>query len=193
MQLPNNIALHTERLTLRLVAATDMSDLMEVNGDPQVTRYLPYRAWSGLADAQAWYDRMATRAQANESWQWVVVQRSTGRVIGTCLVFGFDWPSQRAEVGYVLGQSHWGAGIMYEAMVALVDYLFDEAKFRRLDAAADARNLASCKLLERLGFVREGLLRQHSLQHDELPDMALFGLLRDERAWQRRDAPLAGA
>ncbi|NPD15975.1 GNAT family N-acetyltransferase, partial [Xinfangfangia sp. D13-10-4-6] len=64
--------------------------------------------------------------------------------------------------------------------VQLIDHLFSEADYRRLYVEIDAENQASVRLIERLGFVREGYLRQHEVTHKGLCDMLIYGLLRNE-------------
>lgn len=153
---------------------------MKVNGDEEVTRFLPYATWRSTADAVAWFERMAGLQAAGSTLQFTVVERATDTPVGTCLLFGFDEPSARAELGFVLGRAHWGQGYMAEAMAALIACAFGPMGLRRLVAQANPRNLASVRLLQRLGFVHEGSLRKHAVGKGELQDAALFGLLREE-------------
>ena len=170
-------ALRTERLTLRLVREEDLPALLEMNADDAVTRYLPYDSWRGMEDAQAWMGRAQARLALNEAWQFVIVLRESGQVIGSCLLFHFDLPNGRAELGYLLGRAHWGAGYMREAASALVDFAFGTAGLRRLEAEIDPRNEASARLLERVGFVKEGHLRERWDTKGEISDSGLYGLL----------------
>jgi len=176
----DGVAIQTQRLVIRLVAEQDLPALLEVNADDVATRYLPYASWSGMEDAKAWFDRATGRLEKREAAQFVIVLRETGDVIGSCLLFKFDEPSARAEAGYVLGRQYWGAGYMFEGMKALVDYAFDELGLRRLEAEIDPRNTASARLLERLGFTREGLLRERWNGKGEISDSGLYGLLRTD-------------
>jgi [ribosomal protein S5]-alanine N-acetyltransferase len=169
----------TRRLTLRLVSRADLPDLFTANADDAVTYFLPYASWKSLDDAAAWFDRAAARLVANESAQFVIVHNGTRRVIGSCLLFNIDVASARAEIGYLLARDHWGAGYMLEALRALVALSFGSLGLRRLEAQIDPRNVPSAKLLERLGFVREGLLRQRWLAKGELADCGFYGLLRE--------------
>jgi RimJ/RimL family protein N-acetyltransferase len=182
MQLPDHPRIDTERLTIRRLARDDLPDLLAVNGDDEVTRYLPYPRWASPADGEAWFDRMTGQESAGAARQFVIEHRELGRVIGSCLLFRFDLPSERAELGYVLGREHWGRGLMLEAMRGFVGYAFDGAGVRRLEAEIDPRNRASARLLERLGFVHEGLLRQRWVTKGQASDSALYGLLRGEAA-----------
>lgn len=177
---PNPI--ESERLLLRLVAEADLPALLEVNGDDTVTRFLPYATWNSLADAHAWYQRMCDLQAAGSALQFVVIDKRTERAIGTCLLFQLDQASARAEIGYALGQAHWGQGIMQEALAALIGCAFGEMALRRLEAQVDPRNEASGRLLLRLGFTREGLLRQRWITKGQACDVEVYGLLRQEPA-----------
>src|SRR3990167_5720759 len=106
----------TDRLLVRPVGPHDLGDLMAVNGDPEVVRFLPYAVWTTPEDGEAWLTRMQGLEFAGQARQLVVVQRDSGTAIGTLLLFRFDLPSQRAELGYVLGRRHWGQGLMREAL-----------------------------------------------------------------------------
>lgn len=175
----------TARLAIRLVREEDLPSLLEINADDTVTRYLPYESWRGLEDAQEWLGRAMTRLAAGEAWQFVIVQRASGCIIGSCLLFHFDLPSGRAELGYLLGREYWGAGYMQEAASALVDFAFGTLGLRRLEAEIDPRNEASARLLERVGFVKEGHLRQRWDTKGEVSDSGLYGLLRSDWAASR--------
>ncbi|MDO9353805.1 MAG: GNAT family protein, partial [Solirubrobacteraceae bacterium] len=89
-------------------------------------------------------------------------------------------PCRRAELGYALARQAWGGGYMHEALQALVAHAFEALQLHRLEADIDPRNAASARSLERLGFVREGLLRERWIVDGEVSDSALYGLLAPE-------------
>jgi RimJ/RimL family protein N-acetyltransferase len=173
------------RLRVRPVEPGDLPALAAVNGDDAVTRFLPYASWASPADGVAWFERMRGIPAGGTAIQFVVVDKAADTPIGTCLLFRLDDESARAELGYVLGRSHWGRGCMHEALVALIDAAFGPLALRRLEAQMDPRNLASGRLIRRLGFAREGLLRQRWVAKGEARDAEIFGLLRDEWATAR--------
>lgn len=172
--------IESPRLLLRIVQETDLPDLMAVNGDDTVTRFLPYASWQTLADAEAWLKRMTTAQETGASLQFVIVEKATQRVIGTCLLFRYDEGSKRAEVGYVLGRAHWRRGLMFEALTALLRYAFGEVGIRRLEAEVHPDNQGSNGVLQKCGFVREGLLRKRWTGKGETYDTYIYGLLADE-------------
>ena len=90
----------------------------------------------------------------------------------------------RAEVGYCLHSAHWGQGYMREALSALIGYGFGVLKLRRLEADVDPNNAASLGILARMGFQREGLLRERWNVGGDVQDSVLLGLL--AREWKGR-------
>jgi RimJ/RimL family protein N-acetyltransferase len=164
-----------------------------VNGDEEVTRFLPYVTWRSLADAQAWFKRMAAIQERGEAHQFVAVDKQSARAVGTCLLFRHEASSARAELGFVLAREHWGKGYMREALAAVIDAAFGAMELRRIEAEVDPRNTRSGGLLQRLGFTREGLARERWINHGQPIDVELYGLLRHEWPAVRPERALRGA
>jgi RimJ/RimL family protein N-acetyltransferase len=170
----------TPRLVVRPVERGDLPGLMQVNGDAEVTRFLPYATWLSIADAGAWYERMAKLQATGTAVQLVLIGKDSNVPVGTFLLFRWEESARRAEVGYVLGRAHWGTGLMREALHAVAAQAFGTLGLRRLEAEVDPANVASTRVLERVGFVREGLLRQRWLRDQRPYDVAIYGLLGHE-------------
>jgi len=170
----------SSRTIVRLAEQSDLSALMGVNGDEQVTRFLPYEPWNSLADADAWFARMTDLQAKGLALQFVVAARSSGSAIGTCLIFQYDGPSRRAALGYVLGRAYWRQGYMREVLTALIGHGFNAMALRRLEAEVVPGNIASIQLLRELGFKKEGLLRQRYVQKGQAVDSEIYGLLNHE-------------
>lgn len=176
--------IEAERVRVRLLAESDLPALFEVNADDAVTALLPYATWTAPADGAAWFKRMADLQATGLALQFVVADKASDKAIGTCLLFRLEEGSRRAELGYALGRAHWGRGLMQEALLALLDRAFGPMALRRVEAEVDVRNPASARLLQRLGFSREGLLRQRWVTKGVARDVEIYGLLRDE--WPAR-------
>ena len=186
MPLEKPAPIETGRLRVRLVEEADLPALFEVNGDAEVTRFLPYATWESPASGNAWYQRMMDLQATGTALQFVVVDKAAGKAIGTCLLFRHDEASARAELGFVLARRHWGGGYMAEALAALIDCAFGRMGMRRLEAEANPGNVASGRLLRRLGFVREGLARERWVSKGVPHDVETYGLLRGDWATRRR-------
>ena len=168
------------RVTLRPVAEPDIDDLLEVNGDPEVTKFLPYATWQSRDDGLAWLTRMQALEATGAGRQLVVVRNEDGKVIGTVLVFRFDAGSARAELGYVLGRAHWGQGLMREALETLCAHAFSVLAIRRLEAEVNPDNEASNALLRRIGFRLEGTFRKRWVGKGAAYDTNFYGFLAEE-------------
>src|SRR2546430_16744002 len=170
--------LHSARLCLRLFTESDLPALLDINGDDEVTRFLPYATWKSMSDAEAWLKRSSERHVAGSALQFVIAAKETGSVIGTCTLFHFEEDSAHATIGYVLGRAYWGQGFMREALTALINAAFNDMSLRRLEAQVESQNTASTRLLQRLGFAKEGVLRQRWITKGQPKDAEDYGLLR---------------
>jgi len=169
-----------ERLALRWLEDRDAEALFEIFSDAQVMRYWSSPPWSDMADAVEMVESVRRYFAKGSLYQWGVARRSDDVIIGTCTLAEVDVQNRRAEIGFALRQNHWGQGYMSEALQALLTFSFDELKLHRLEADVDPRNDASIRLLENLGFQREGYLRERWLVGDEINDTVFYGLLRSE-------------
>ena len=116
----------------------------------------------------------------------LVIERNADRVfVGNCTLHHFHEASRRAEIGYSLARPHWGLGYMHEALQTLLSHAFLRLDLNRLEADIDPRNIASAKTLDRLGFVKEGHLRERWIVNGEVSDTSLYGLLQSD--WRRRN------
>ena len=184
MPLQSLPAIRTARVVVRTVAESDLADLLEVNGDDEVTRFLPYATWQGPDDAAAWLARIEALCATGTARQLVIERLSDRKVIGTVLVFRFDEPSARVELGYVLGRAHWRQGYAKEALQAVCRHAFVEMGIRRIEAEARPDNVASNELLLALGFTHEGRLRKRWVDKGEAHDTNIYGCLVED--WLHR-------
>jgi RimJ/RimL family protein N-acetyltransferase len=175
-------ALRTERLHLRPLREADAAALFAIFGDARVVRYLSRPAWDSLDVAQERIARDLAAMSAGRYACFGIEHASDGRLLGECSLFNLHEASRRAELGYALACSAWRQGHMHEALRALLGFGFSQLGLNRVEADIDPRNLASAKSLERLGFRKEGLLRERWIVAGEVSDSGLYGLL--ARDWK---------
>ncbi len=172
------VELRTERLLLRPFLTSDAEDVYDYARDPEFGRYvlpMPEGTYTP-ADAQSLVDS-GLSADWDRHPIWAI--EYAGRVIGSINV-RVESTHRRASIGYGIGRVHWGNGLTTEAARAVVQWTFDTFDVDRVFATADARNLASRRVMEKLGMQHEGTLRQHRVQRDERVDEVYYGVLRDE-------------
>lgn len=180
------VSLHTERLSLRPLVDDDAPALLAIFSHPAVMRYWSTPPWTELAQAHAMIAADRAALAADEALRLGLQRQGEARLVGTVSLFDLRWQSRRAEIGYALAFDAWGQGLMQEALRAFVGHAFETLALNRLEADIDPRNAASARVLERLGFRREGLLRERWIVDGEVSDSALYGLL-------ARDGPPAAA
>jgi len=180
----DQLTLTTRRLLLRPLRDVDAPALYAMFSDPQVTRYWSSQAWSSIDSAHAMIARDHKAMAEGEYVRLALERAQDGTMLGVCTLFAFSKQCRRAEVGYGLASHAWGQAYMDEALRALLGYGFTTLELNRVEADIDPRNLASARSLERLGFQREGLLRERWIVGDEVSDTALYGLL--QRDWHFR-------
>ncbi|SDY18000.1 GNAT family N-acetyltransferase [Thermoactinomyces sp. DSM 45892] len=172
--------LETERLVLREVTPADAGDMLIYLSDPDVMKYYglaPFESEQDALDEIAWYSSIF---QKKTGIRWGITLKGTEQVIGSC---GFlNWSSQhyRSEVGAELSKEHWNKGIMTEAFQAILQYGFDHMELVRIQGLMELENIASWKLCEKNGFIREGLLRKYEYTVGKFDDMYMYSLLKED-------------
>ena len=177
--------LTSSRLVLRWLEDTDAADLFAIFSNQQAMRFWSSLPWTDMAEALDLINSVRRHFAADSLYQWGVVRREDGALIGTCTLAHIDAQNRRAEIGFMLRPDCWGQGYMSEALSTLLRFAFEELAMHRIEADVDPRNGPSIRLLERLGFQREGLLRERWLVGQEVNDTVFYGLL--QREWLARD------
>ncbi|HYN80479.1 MAG TPA: GNAT family protein [Gemmatimonadaceae bacterium] len=176
-ELPTLVA---SNLHLRALTRADIPALFSIFGDPEVTRYWSHPALATEEDAAKLLDHITSSFKTRSLFQWGLARREDNLVIGTCTLAGLDRGHRRAELGFALARAEWGKGLMAEMLPILVDFAFGPLSLHRLEADVDPRNAASLCTLERLGFRKEGYLRERYHVGGETQDSVLLGLLAAE-------------
>lgn len=176
----------TDRLVLRELDLADAPAVAERAGDHRVARFLiavpsPYP----VALATRWIAaRIAWWSQARGVTLAIARREEPSGLLGTISLRRFA-RDQRAELGYWLGVDAWGKGYATEAGDAMITLGFRQLGLSKIYAQVLEGNEPSCRVLEKLGMLGEGIRRRHVRKGKRLHDVSLYGLLRDE--WREHD------
>lgn len=176
----NFATLETDRLLLRKMRMSDAQDIFEYASNPTVVKYSIGDPHASLEESERYVSSVLEAYDNNIAGLWSITIKGAEKVVGTC---GYEmWYSEhyRAEVGYSLAEELWGKGYMTEALNAMVYFSFTEMDLNRVDAICHVENEASLRVLEKAGFEREGLLRQHTFSRDEFFNVYMYSILRFE-------------
>ncbi len=172
-------------LRLRPLAPRDRERVFALYADKEAVRFGFQPKMDTLDDADELIERTRRLAADRSIFHWAVASTTDDAVVGHATLFHLDVEQGRAEVGYSVLRELWGRGLGAGAVALLAGFAFDVLGLRRLEADVDPRNTASLRLLERLGFVREGHLRERWILGGEIQDAVFYGLLRREWAARR--------
>jgi ribosomal-protein-alanine N-acetyltransferase len=172
--------LTTARLELRALRPADAADILTFRGDPEVQRF-DEPVLRDENEALAFITEMQRDSVKHKRAMWALLRKDSRQVIGICGLLRWSEWHRRAELGFTLHRSCWGQGLMREAADRIVDYGFVEMGLHRVAAFTAVENARAIKLLEHLGFQREGTLRECEMGRDgRFHDWVQFGYLRRE-------------
>lgn len=177
------IPVNTE-IRLRQLQTDDAPALFRLIHDSRKTlrRFLPWVDYNTSEEhSLRFIELMLQKADEQEAVAFGIWHN--GALCGVIDLHGWDHILQKAEIGYWLGNVHQGKGIVTEACRALVEYAFSTLRLNKLEVRFVLQNEKSAQIPIKLGFAREGILRQSAKLHGQYVDMVVMGMLRHD--WQK--------
>ncbi|MEH6936917.1 GNAT family protein [Bacillus sp. JJ664] len=170
----------SERLYLREIEVTDLNRMYSILTIENVTRYYGLDTINNTSEVLDLIHYFKEMFATKKGIRWGIVNRETNTLIGSCGLNAYQERNKRAEVGYELHPDYWGHGYASEAVKAICTYAFDQLNLNRIGAIVYPENIPSQKLLEKLGFVNEGLLREYLIQDEIAHSTISYSILRNE-------------
>ncbi|HEY2982014.1 MAG TPA: GNAT family N-acetyltransferase [Anaerolineales bacterium] len=169
----------TPRLILRKPRVDDAPAIFEAYAqDPEVTRHLTWRPHRDLQETYAIIGRIIDSWTVGETYSFAITLKHAEALVG---MLAMHMEGSAIGLGYVLARTHWGNGYMTEAVRAVVDWALNQPDIFRVFATCGVENLASARVMEKAGMVREGLLRRHIVHpnvSDEPVDSFIYAIVR---------------
>ena len=147
--------LETNRLILRKILPGDFADMYDYSCRPETSRYLLWNPHENLRYTKKYISYLQTAYRNEEFFDFGLVDKTSGKMIGTCGFTDFDIPNNSAEIGYVLHPDFWGKGLAKEAILRVMAFGFAELRLHRISAKIMAGNAASKKVAEKCGMRHE--------------------------------------
>ncbi len=172
--------LQTRRLLLRKLAVSDFADMYEYSRLEEVTRYLVWNPHPDEEYTERYLESVQTQYKTGEFFDWGVVWRDNGKLIGTCGFTSFDTAHNRGEAGYVINPAYRGIGVAPEALMAVLDFGFNELRLNRIEAKYIFGNDASRRVMEKCSMTFEGVLRGYMHIKHGYSDIGMCAVLADD-------------
>ena len=173
-----NLEFKTDRVMIRPLRLSDGESIYRNVNDEAVSKWTLYIPYPYPHDgAVKFIKRAKYNLQRQKACTFGIVPVESNRAAGVVDLMDINRADQKAELGYWLGRNYWGRGIMTEAVGLILDFGFNHLNLHRISAEIFEPNLASQKVLEKSGFVREGLAREARFKHDHWYNMVCYGIL----------------
>lgn len=174
--------IETERLVLRRFELTD-ADAMFNNwaNDVEVCNFVNFKPHRTIDVTKEVIFKWVNSYSNIEIYNWAIVPKEYGKAIGSISIVEAKNNNLACEIGYAMSKNYWNKGIMTEALKAVMNYLFSEVGYNRIQTRHDTQNPASGRVMEKSGMKLEGTMRQDKLRkNDTFGDRNIWALLRKE-------------
>jgi [ribosomal protein S5]-alanine N-acetyltransferase len=173
--------LQLQRLTLREIELTDAASILEVFGDPERMKWFGIDPLENIGEAEKLIESFAKlRELPSTGIRWGIQLNGSENLSGTCGFFAWNQKWRKCVIGYALSKSAGGLGYMGDALNAAIEWGWSEMELNRIEAQVHLANTESLKLLERMGFKYEGLLRQVGYWGGKHHDLCQYSLLKED-------------
>jgi len=172
--------IETERLILRRITLKDRFDIKEFYSDEEVMKYYGIYTVEDIEIIESMILDYENGFRTNSFVRWGIELKCEGKIIGTCGFHNWMRKFSRCEMGYEMNKKYWNNGYMSEALAGIIDYAFGGMDINRIEAQTYPENIASYSVLEKLGFKREGLLREYAYFREKFQDLYMYSLLKSE-------------
>lgn len=170
----------TERLLLRKMAVADACDMYEYASLEETAKYLLWSPHQSIKFTKNYLKYIQKQYKNGNYFDWAIVIKETGKMIGTC-GFSAVYPEHsRAEIGYVINPMYKGNGYATEAAERVMSFAFEELDINRLEAKFMIENLNSENVMKKLGMKREGVLRDFMFVKGNYEDICMYSITADD-------------
>ncbi len=169
-----------DEITLRKISTEeDHKDFFNYIIVPEVAHYLssddiPTDLDSARYELGYW----AKLFDYRHSFYWAIIAEGSNKIIGTCGFNNWNKGQRRCEISYDLDYKYWGQGIMTKAIAAIVDFAFNAMEVERVQATVALDNIPSIRVLEKVGFIKESLLKSYGVLQGEVRDFYMYAKLK---------------
>ena len=173
--------LETSRLKLIRLTESHYNDLFDIFSDEESMKYWDDPPMESIDEVKNLVEFLDKRIEDGRGICWgITLKTAPKKVIGMFTYNDFR-KDGNAFIGYILARKHWGQGLSTEAVGVAVEYGFSQMGVHRIEAHVEPKNIASEKLLLKIGFQKEGILRERTFNKGKYQDMVYFGLLKTDK------------
>jgi len=170
--------LETERLLLRRLSKDDVNEIMELRGNPETMKFIPRPLITNEEEALAHFQVIDDAIEKNQGINWAITLKGNSKLIGIIGHYRIQPENHRSEIGYMILPNYNNQGIVTEAIKVVLEYGFDDLQMHSIEAIIDPDNIASERVLQKNGFVKEAHILENELYDSKFWDTVIYSLLK---------------
>ena len=170
--------LETERLLLRRLVDTDVEEIFALRSNAETMQYIPRPLAKSKEEALAHIVMIESKIVDNTGINWAITVKGNPKAIGIIGIYKIFPENHRAEIGYMISPETYGKGYTTEAIKVVLDYGFEQLDLHSMEAIIDPDNIASERVLQKNGFVKEAHILENGLWEGKYIDTVIYSLLR---------------
>lgn len=182
--------IETERILLRKMSLKDAKDMFEYAQDSQASKYTGWYTHNSIQDTKLFLQYTINNYKNNQLSNWGIVQKAEQKFIGTAGFVDWNIEHAKAEIGYTLSRKYWGKGYMTEVVNAIIYFGFRTMMLNRIEARCVIENIASARVMEKVGMKYEGILRGCMFMKGKYRDLKMYSILKEEFSGKEYDSPI---
>lgn len=170
--------LESERLRFRKLTNEDAPEVLVLRGNPENMQFIPRPLITDIEGALAHIKMINDKIDENLDINWAVTEKGSDKCIGIMGFYRTQPEHFRTELGYMIAPEHNGKGYVTEAVKTLLYFAFNTLNFHSIEAVIDSRHIASERVLQKNGFVKEAHFKENFYYNNEFTDTVIYGLLK---------------
>ena len=170
--------LETNRLLLRRLENSDVKEVFALRSNPSTMKFIPRPLVRSDEEALEHIAMINAKIDNNEGINWAITIKGNPRLIGIIGHYRIQPHNYRAEIGYMILPEYYGQGIVTEAIKEVVRFGFEEMNLHSIEAIIDPNNLASERVLQKNGFVKEAHILENEFFDGRFIDTVIYSLLK---------------
>ena len=178
--------IYGKRIDLIEINMEGLMDMYEYSKNPSFYKHMEYKPHQSLEETRQYLKKLIRRSCSDSGHYWFIFLKVEEKIIGTFGLLNVDRRKGNAELGYGISPDYWGQGYFHETLMMVLKYLFLQLDFHRVSVITQADNVASIKALEKVGFRKEGIMRDYYLSFKDRRryDAEMLAILRDEFSYK---------
>ncbi|MFR8732958.1 MAG: GNAT family N-acetyltransferase [Clostridium perfringens] len=174
--------IETERFILKEIEEKHKNHFISLFSDEDIMKYSGTEVYDPEKQVEFYFKKVKLMYKEKKGIRWAIINKESEAFIGDIGLYNIDFYSNNTEIGYTIEKNFWGKGVASECIKAIENFAFEILDMNRIIDMIDSNNISSIKLSEKLGFNRDGILREHyyNKSKDEYINICVYSLIKSD-------------